>query len=161
MAQSTLSKSRSLSLDVLVVRVHKLVEKNVWKSRFDQINSFYRILTSNDITSVKFMLHIAKDEQERRLQARFDNPRKWWKFSPSDLKERAFWGDYQEAYEDAINRCTTDYAPWHVVPANRKWARDLAVIEFLFRILRKMDPQYPKPTFDPKTCGPFDQDSPA
>jgi polyphosphate kinase 2 (PPK2 family) len=126
MAQSTLSKSRSLSLDVLVVRVHKLVEKNVWKSRFDQINSFYRILTS-----------------------------------PSDLKERAFWGDYQEAYEDAINRCTTDYAPWHVVPANRKWARDLAVIEFLFRILRKMDPQYPKPTFDPKTCGPFDQDSPA
>jgi polyphosphate kinase 2 (PPK2 family) len=106
--------------------------------------------SGNDITIVKFMLHISKDEQERRLRARLDNPQKWWKFNPSDLKERAFWDDYQEAYEDAINRCTSDHAPWHVVPANRKWARDLAVIELLFRVLKKMDPQYPKLTFDPK-----------
>jgi PPK2 family polyphosphate:nucleotide phosphotransferase len=143
--------NRSHYEDVLVVRVHKLVEKNVWKSRFDQINSFEGILASNDITIVKFMLHISKDEQEGRLRARLKNPHKWWKFSPSDLKERELWDDYQEAYEEAINRCTTDCAPWHVVPANRKWARDLAVIELLFRILKKMDPQYPKLTFDPKT----------
>jgi polyphosphate kinase 2 (PPK2 family) len=119
---------------VLVVRFHKLVERDIWKSRFDQINSFERILTSNGTTIVKFMLHISKDEQERRLQARLDNPEKWWKFSPSDLKERAFWDDYQEAYEETINRCSTDFAPWHVVPANRKWARDLAVMELLFRV---------------------------
>ena len=142
--------NRSHYEDVLVVRVHKLVERDIWKSRFDQINSFERILTSNGMTIVKFMLHISKDEQERRLQARLDNPEKRWKFSPSDLKERAFWDDYQEAYEEAINRCSTDFAPWHVVPANRKWARDLAVIELLFRVLKRMDPRYPKLTFDPK-----------
>jgi PPK2 family polyphosphate:nucleotide phosphotransferase len=95
--------NRSHYEDVLVVRVHKLVERDIWKSRFDHINSFERILTSNCTTIVKFMLHISKDEQERRLQARLDNPEKWWKFSPSDLKERAFWDDYQEAYEEAIN----------------------------------------------------------
>ena len=142
--------NRSHYEDVLVVRVHKLVEKNVWKSRFDQINSFEGILASNNITIVKFMLHISRDEQERRLRARLENPQKRWKFSPSDLKEREFWDDYQEAYEEAINRCTTDCAPWHVVPANRKWARDLAVIELLFRVLERMDPRYPKLTFDPK-----------
>jgi PPK2 family polyphosphate:nucleotide phosphotransferase len=142
--------SRSPYEDVLVVRVRKLIERDIWKSRFDQINSFEKILTSNGTTIVKFMLHISKDEQERRLQARLDNPEKWWKFSPSDLKERTFWDDYQEAYEEAINRCSTDFAPWHVVPANRKWARDLAVIELLFRVFKRMDPHYPKLTFDPK-----------
>ena len=142
--------NRSHYEDVLVARVHKLVPKKVWKARYNQVNRFEEILTENGTTLLKFMLHICKDEQERRLQARLENPQKRWKFSPSDLKEREFWDDYQEAYEEAINRCTTDCAPWHVVPANRKWARDLAVIELLFRVLERMDPRYPKLTFDPK-----------
>ena len=141
--------NRSHYEDVLVVRVHKLVPKKVWKARYDQINSFEKILAENGTTIVKFMLHISKDEQKERLQARLDNPKKRWKFSPADLKERAFWDDYQEAYEDAINCCTTDYAPWYVIPANHKWARDLAIVEIVWRVLKKMKPRYPKIRFDP------------
>lgn len=143
--------NRSHYEDVLVVRVHKLVSKKVWKARYDQINAFEKILTENGTTLVKFMLRISEDEQQKRLQARLDDPEKWWKFNPDDLKERAFWPKYQKAYEDAINSCTTDYAPWHIVPANHKWARNVAIAEQVLRILKKMDPRYPKPTFDPKT----------
>ena len=141
--------NRSHYEDVLVVRVHKLVPKKVWKARYDQINSFEKILTENGTTIVKFMLHISKDEQKKRLQARLDNPKKRWKFSAADLKERALWNDYQEAYEDAINCCATDYAPWYVIPANHKWARDLAIVEIVWRVLKKMKPRYPKIRFDP------------
>jgi polyphosphate kinase 2 (PPK2 family) len=97
------------------------------------------------------MLHISKDEQKKRLQARLDDPKKRWKFSLADLKERALWNDYQSAYEDAINCCATDFAPWYVVPANHKWARDLAIIEVVLRVLKKMKPRYPKIRFDPAT----------
>jgi PPK2 family polyphosphate:nucleotide phosphotransferase len=141
--------NRSHYEDVLVVRVHKLVPKKVWKVRYDQINSFEKILTENGTTIVKFMLHISKDEQKERLQARLDTPKKRWKFSIADLKERALWDDYQEAYEDAINRCATGCAPWYVVPANHKWARDLAIVEIVLRVLKKMKPRYPKIRFDP------------
>jgi len=140
--------NRSHYEDVLVVRVHKLVAKKVWKARYDQINSFEKILNENGTTIVKFVLHISKDEQGKRLQARIENPKKRWKFSPADLKERMLWNDYQEAYEDAINCCTTDYAPWYVVPANHKWARDLAIVEIVLRVLKKMKPRYPKIRFD-------------
>ena len=139
--------NRSHYEDVLVVRVHKLVPKKVWEARYDQINRFEKILCENGTTMVKFMLHISKDEQKERLQARLDDPKKRWKFSPADLKERALWDDYQEAYEDAINCCTTKYAPWYVVPANHKWARNLAIVEVVLHVLRKMKPRYPKIRF--------------
>jgi PPK2 family polyphosphate:nucleotide phosphotransferase len=141
--------NRSHYEDVLVVRVHKQVAKKIWKARYSQIRDFEKILCENGTTTVKFMLHISKDEQKKRLQARIDVPRKRWKFSPADLQERALWGNYQEAYEDAINCCATDYAPWYVVPANHKWARDLAIVEVVLRVLKKMNPCYPKIRFDP------------
>jgi PPK2 family polyphosphate:nucleotide phosphotransferase len=143
--------NRSHYEDVLIVRVHKLVPKKVWKARYDQINRFEKNLTENGTTIVKFMLHISKDEQKKRLEARLDDPEKWWKFNPNDVKERAFWDDYQRAYEDAINCCSTDYAPWHVVPANQKWARNLFIVNRVLRVLKNMDPRYPKLSFDPKT----------
>src|SRR6267378_4285156 len=142
--------NRSHYEDVLVVRVHKLVPKKIWKARYDEINRFEEILSENGTTIVKFMLHISKDEQKRRLQARLDRPNKWWKFNPNDLTERARWGDYQKAYQDAINNCSTECAPWHVVPANHKWARNLALAEIVLRTLKEMDPRYPKLSFDPK-----------
>lgn len=142
--------NRSHYEDVLTARVHKLVAKKVWKGRYHQINEFERILTDNGTTIVKFMLHISKDEQEKRLQARLDDPQKWWKFNPNDLKERALWSKYQQAYEDAINCCATEYAPWYVVPANYKWARNVAIADRVLRILKDLDPRYPKPLFDPK-----------
>lgn len=143
--------NRSHYEDVLIVRVHKLVPKKVWQARYDQINRFEEILRENGTTIVKFMLHISKDEQKKRLQARLDDPEKRWKFNPNDIKERALWDDYQKAYEDAINCCVTGYAPWHIVPANHKWARNLAVAEVVLRSLKEMDPRYPKVSFDPKT----------
>ena len=143
--------NRSHYEDVLVVRVHKLVPKKVWKERYDQIKSFEKILCQNGTTMIKFMLHISEEEQKKRLQDRIDTPKKRWKFNVGDLKERALWDDYQEAYEDAINCCATDFAPWHVVPANHKWARDLAIVEVVLRVLKKMKPRYPKIGFDPAT----------
>jgi PPK2 family polyphosphate:nucleotide phosphotransferase len=142
--------NRSHYEDVLITRVHKLAPKKIWKARYDQINRFEEILTENGTTILKFMLYISKEEQKKRLQARLDDPEKWWKFSPNDLKERSFWNDYQKAYEDAINRCTTDCAPWHIVPANHKWARNVAIADLVLRALKKMDPRYPKLSFDPK-----------
>jgi PPK2 family polyphosphate:nucleotide phosphotransferase len=141
--------NRSHYEDVLVARVHKLVEKKIWKARYDQINRFEKNLHENGTTILKFMLHISKEEQKRRLQARLDDPEKRWKFNPGDIKERALWGEYQKAYDDAINCCTTDWAPWHIVPADHKWARNLAIIEAVTRALKKLGPRFPKPTFDP------------
>jgi PPK2 family polyphosphate:nucleotide phosphotransferase len=143
--------NRSHYEDVLIVRVHKLVPKKVWKARYDQINRFEEVLAENGTTIVKFMLHISKDEQKKRLQARLDRPDKWWKFNPNDIKERARWGDYQKAYENAVNNCSTERAPWHVVPANHKWARNVALAEVVLHTLKEMDPRYPKLSFDPKT----------
>ncbi len=143
--------NRSHYEDVLVVRVHKLVPKKIWKARYDQINRFEEALAASGTTILKCMLHISKDEQKERLQARLDDPERWWKFNPNDLKERSFWDDYQKAYEDAINCCTTDYAPWHIVPANHKWARNLAIADLVLSALKKIDPRYPTPSFNPKT----------
>ena len=143
--------NRSHCEDVLIVRVHKLVPKKVWKARYDQINRFEEILTENGTTIVKFMLHISKDEQKKRLQARLDCPDKWWKFNPNDLTERSLWSAYEKAYEDAINNCSTKCASWYVVPANHKWARNVALAAVVLRTLKEMDPRYPKLSFDPKT----------
>jgi PPK2 family polyphosphate:nucleotide phosphotransferase len=143
--------NRSHYEDVLVARVHKLVEKRIWKARYAQINDFEKILIKNGTTIVKFMLHISKDEQKTRLKERVENPKKQWKFSLSDVKERALWDDYQKAYEDAINCCATDDAPWFIVPANHKWARNLAIAEVVLGVLKRMHPRYPKLSFNPKT----------
>jgi PPK2 family polyphosphate:nucleotide phosphotransferase len=143
--------NRSHYEDVLIVRVKNLVEKKVWEARYDQINNFEKLLANNGVTLLKFYLHISKDEQKARLQARLDDPEKTWKFNPGDLPERALWDDYQAAYQDAINHCTTEHAPWYIVPANHKWARNVAVVEVVVGALEKMAPQFPKPAFDPKS----------
>jgi polyphosphate kinase 2 (PPK2 family) len=116
----------------------------VWRPRYDLINDFERLLTLSGTTVLKFFLHISKDEQKRRLEARLADPKKHWKFEKGDLAERALWDDYQGAFEDAINLCSTPRAPWHVVPANRKWFRNVAIARTIADTLEAMDPQYPE-----------------
>lgn len=136
--------NRSYFEDVLVVRVKNLVPKDVWERRYEQINDFESMLTQNNTKVIKFFLHISKDEQKERLQSRLDDPEKHWKFSTADLAERAYWDDYQEAFQDAINRCATDESPWYVVPANRKWYRDYLISTTVASVLEEMDPQWPE-----------------
>ncbi|HEV8242197.1 MAG TPA: polyphosphate kinase 2 family protein [Thermoanaerobaculia bacterium] len=143
--------NRSQYEDVLVVRVDKLVPKAVWSRRYEQINRFERLLVDNGTAIVKIYLHISREEQAERLRERVDNPEKRWKFSPDDLRKRAQWDDYTIAYEDALRRCGTDYAPWYLVPANRNWVRNLAVAAIVRTKLEEMDPQLPEPKFDPST----------
>jgi PPK2 family polyphosphate:nucleotide phosphotransferase len=135
--------NRSHYEDVLVVRVKRLVPEEIWIERYGQINDFERNLSLDGITVLKFFLHISKDEQKRRLQSRLDNPDKRWKFSSDDIKERAFWDDYQAAFEDALTNCSTGHAPWYVVPANKKWYRNLVIARTIADTLAKIDPQFP------------------
>jgi PPK2 family polyphosphate:nucleotide phosphotransferase len=143
--------NRSHYEDVLVVRVKNLVSTETWKQRYDQINAFERLLADEGTTVVKFFLHISKDYQKERLQRRLDKPDKWWKFNPADLAEREHWDAYQEAFEDAISKCSTKQAPWYVVPAERRWFRDLLVVRVLTETLESLEMEYPEPTFDPRT----------
>ncbi|MGE5645471.1 MAG: polyphosphate kinase 2 family protein [Acidobacteriota bacterium] len=140
--------NRSHYEDVLVVRVHGLVDKSVWSKRYDQINAFEKMLSECGTTIVKFFLHISPEEQKKRLERRIDDPHKNWKISPADFSERKRWGEYMEAYEDAIRKCSTAWAPWYVIPADRKWFRNLAVAEIIEEALREMNPKYPKPAMD-------------
>jgi PPK2 family polyphosphate:nucleotide phosphotransferase len=140
--------NRSHYEDVLVARVHNLVPKSVWSKRYQQINDFERMLSENGITIVKFLLYISKDEQAERFRERLDDKSKNWKFSPADIRERTYWDRYIEAYEDMLNRCSTDWAPWLVVPSNRKWFRNLSVSEIIRQKLEGMNLTYPKPTAD-------------
>ena len=137
--------NRSHYEDVLVVRVHGLVPKSVWSRRYDQINDFERILTENGTTIVKFFLSIDREEQRERFQARLDDPTKRWKFSMGDLEERKRWDEYQAAFDDALTKTSTDKAPWYVIPANRKWFRDLAVATILADVIAGLKPAYPEP----------------
>jgi PPK2 family polyphosphate:nucleotide phosphotransferase len=137
--------NRSHYEDVLVVRVNESMPKKVWEKRYDHINEFERLLAENGTRILKFYLHISKAEQKERLQARLDDPQKHWKFSVGDLPVRERWDDYMAAYEDAITRCNSDYAPWHIVPANRKWYRDLVVAKAIAETLEDMQPEYPAP----------------
>ena len=137
--------NRSHYEDVLVVRVHELVPQNVWSRRYQQINSFEQHLSENDVIILKFYLHISLDEQARRLQARLDNPDKRWKFSKGDLKERLLWGDYMAAYTDAIQKCSTQHAPWYIIPSDNKWYRNYVVARIIVETLKNIDPQYPDP----------------
>lgn len=140
--------NRSHYEDVLVVRVHNLVPPNVWKKRFDQINQFERLLVENGTTILKFYLHIDMEEQKERLQARLDEPDKRWKFSLGDLEERKLWPDYMQAYEDVLSKTSSEYAPWYIVPANRKWYRDLVISSVLVGTLESLKMEFPQPEDD-------------
>ncbi len=137
--------NRSHYEDVLVVRVNKLVPKNLLEKRYDHINNFEKLLADSGTRILKFYLHISKQEQKERLQARLDTPNKNWKFSTGDLPVREQWDAYMDAYEVAINRCNTVYAPWHVVPANHKWYRDLYIARTIVNTLEDMKPKFPPP----------------
>lgn len=135
--------NRSHYEDVLIVRVHNLVPKSEWSARYDRINDFESLLIDGGVTLLKCCLHISKEEQRERLQARLDNPDKRWKFAKGDLSERKLWDEYQKAYEVALEKCNTKQAPWHVIPSDRKWYRNLVVSELLKDTLKAMDPQFP------------------
>lgn len=140
--------NRSHYEDVLIVRVHNLVPKEVWKKRYDQINHFEEMLAENGTTLLKFFLYISKDEQKERFEERLSDPAKNWKFSLGDLEERKYWDEYMEAFEAALEKCSKAHAPWYVIPANRKWYRNLAVSEIMRETLEGMAMQYPKPIAD-------------
>ena len=137
--------NRSHYEDVLITRVHGLVPEKVWRERYDLINSFEELLGHGGTTIVKLFLHISKGEQRKRFDSRLHEPRKRWKFQPSDLTERERWAAYQEAYADALTATSTASAPWYVIPADRKWYRNWAVSRVLIDTLEHMDPHYPEP----------------
>jgi len=136
--------NRSHYEDVLVVRVHKLVPKEIWKARYDEINRFERNLSENDITILKFFLHISKQEQKKRFDERLNDPRKKWKFSKADTAERKRWDEYVTAYEDLLSRCSTEYAPWFIIPSDHKWFRNLAISRIIVETLEEFDMHFPK-----------------
>jgi PPK2 family polyphosphate:nucleotide phosphotransferase len=139
---------RSHYEDVLIVRVHDLAPRSVWEPRYAAINGFEGSLAQRGTTVLKVMLHISPQEQLRRLSERLVRPDKYWKYNPADLTEHAFWADYQEAYQEALTRCSTDVAPWYVVPADRKWYTRWAVQRLLINALAGIDPQWPAPSFE-------------
>lgn len=143
---------RSHYEDVLIARVRELVPRRGLGRRYGQINRFEQSLVDDGVSVVKCFLHIGYEQQRRRLLERLDNPDKHWKFNPGDIDERALWPAYQEAYEIALERCSTDAAPWYLVPSDRKWYRNWAVSRLLLEQLRELDPQYPKGDFDVEEC---------
>ena len=142
--------NRSHYEDVLVVRVHNLVPKSVWSARYDEINDFEKMLTENRVAILKFFLHISKDEQKARFEQRIDDPDRHWKISESDFDERKYWRDYTRAYEDALEKCSTQYARWFVIPSNKKWFRNLAISRIVVEALEEMKMKLPAPTVDVK-----------
>jgi len=140
--------NRSHYEDVLITRVHKLVDKKVWRARYDAINAFEQYLSGNGVHILKFFLHISKDEQLKRFKKRLQDPSRQWKISEADYSERARWDDYQHAYEDALNHCSTDHAPWFIVPADHKWFRNLVVSRIVVEYLEGLKMQCPQPTVD-------------
>ena len=146
--------NRSYYEEVLVVRVHPelldhqkippAARENIWKRRYDQINNMEKYLSENGVVILKFFLNVSKEEQKKRFLERIDRPEKNWKFSTADAKERAFWDDYQNAYEDCLNRTSTEWAPWFVVPADNKWFTRLTVSEIVVRTLKRLNLRYPE-----------------
>jgi PPK2 family polyphosphate:nucleotide phosphotransferase len=137
--------NRSHYEDVLVVRVHELVPEDVWRERYDHIRHFEELLAGGGTTVLKFFLHISRDEQRERLQARIDDPEKRWKFQHGDIEERKLWDDYQRAYEDALEKTSTKDAPWFIVPANRKWYRNWVLGSIVVEALEGLRMEYPQP----------------
>jgi len=140
--------NRSHYEDVLVVRVHNLVPKAVWSQRYERINDFEKGLVEHGTHILKFYLHISKEEQLSRFKDRLDDPTKQWKISEADYKERNFWDEYAAAYEDALSRCSTEHAPWFIIPANHKWFRNLAIARIITEHLEGLKMTYPKPAVD-------------
>jgi len=140
--------NRSHYEDVLVVRVHELVPPEVWQPRYEQINHFEKLLTDTGTTILKFFLHISREEQKERFEARLADPHKNWKFSLGDVKKREHWDEYMRAYEDALSRCSTPWAPWYIIPADRKWYRNLVISQIIVETLEKLDMHYPPPLPD-------------
>ncbi|HZB63258.1 MAG TPA: polyphosphate kinase 2 family protein [Microvirga sp.] len=141
--------NRSHYEDVLIGKVRKFAPEEAIEQRYEQINAFERLLSENGTKVLKFMLHISKDEQKERLQQRLADPKKHWKFNPGDLDDRRMWDEYQEAYETMLHRCSTPWAPWHVVPADRKWVRNAVIAAIVKQTLEDMDPQYPQVSWKP------------
>jgi PPK2 family polyphosphate:nucleotide phosphotransferase len=133
---------------VLVERVRELVPEEVWRARYDEINAWEAELAGRGVTIVKCLLHVSKDEQRSRLLARLDDPTKHWKYNQRDLEDRGFWEAYQQAFQEALVRCSTEAAPWYVIPADRKWHRDWLVSHLLVEVLEGMEPAYPEADFD-------------
>ncbi|MDR2587942.1 MAG: polyphosphate kinase 2 family protein [Spirochaetales bacterium] len=142
--------NRSHYEDVLIARVKELVPKEQLKKRYTHINNFESLLTDEGTRIVKFFLHISPDYQKEQLQERLDTPEKLWKFSPSDIPERMHWDEYQKVYETAIEKCSSPESPWYIVPAERKWFRNLLVVQVLVDTLASMNLKYPEVTFNPK-----------
>jgi PPK2 family polyphosphate:nucleotide phosphotransferase len=142
--------NRSYYEDVLIVRVMNIKPPAVWRRRYEQINAFEKNLVDNNILLLKFFLHISKGEQAERLKERINDPRKNWKFQPEDLKMRDKWPQFMIAYEDALNNCSTPYAPWHLIPANRKWFRDFLITKTVVKALENLNLSWPKPHQDLK-----------
>jgi len=140
--------NRSHYEDVLIVRVHELVAKEVWHRRFRQINDFEHMLTDNGVTILKFFLHISRQEQRNRFEARIRDSSRNWKLSLPDFEERQHWDNYVEAYEEALQKCSTDRAPWYVIPSDHKWFRNYVVADLIVRALNRMRLKYPPPTVD-------------
>lgn len=140
--------NRSHYEDVLVARVHNLVPEKIWSKRYDAINAFEKMLVDNDTHVLKFYLHISKEEQLRRFKKRLKDPTRHWKISESDYAERAYWEQYQKAYEDALNRCSNQWAPWYVIPADHKWFRNLAISQIVVEYLEGLDMHFPAPRVD-------------
>jgi PPK2 family polyphosphate:nucleotide phosphotransferase len=140
--------NRSHYESVLIERVHDLVPKKIWSMRYEHINAFEQGLAENGTLVLKFFLHISKKKQLKRFKDRLDDPSKRWKISAADYKEREYWDDYQEAYEEALSRCSTEPAPWFIIPSDHKWFRDLAVARIVVEQLEALKLAYPKPTVD-------------
>jgi PPK2 family polyphosphate:nucleotide phosphotransferase len=140
--------NRSHYEDVLVVRVHNLVPKNIWSKRYKQINDFEKHIAANGVHILKFYLHISKDEQLERFKARIEDPRKHWKVNPQDFEERKYWDDYMAAFEQALEKCSMSYAPWYIIPANKKWFRNVVISQILLETLESFDMKYPPPSCD-------------
>jgi PPK2 family polyphosphate:nucleotide phosphotransferase len=140
--------NRSHYEDVLIVRVHDLVPESVWSKRYDHINAFERLLADNDTLILKFYLHIDREEQLERFRKRIDNPKKNWKISEADYSERPHWDSYTRAFEDALSKCSTEHAPWFVIPANRKWYRNLVIAGIVTEAMEALQMRFPDPTVD-------------
>lgn len=135
--------NRSHYEDVLVVRVHDIVPETVWRPRYEQINQFEKLLHDTGTRILKFYLHISKKEQKARFQARLDDPSKHWKFSLEDVEKRKYWDDYMAAYEEMLEKTTTPWAPWYVIPSDQKWYRNLAISRVIMATIKEMNPLYP------------------
>lgn len=140
--------NRSHYEDIIQPRVHKTIHKSIWSQRYEHINAFERCLSDNSIKIIKFFLHISKEEQRKRLDERMNDPSKQWKVSEKDITDRKFWNSYTVAYQDIINRCSHLWAPWYIIPANKKWFRNLVVALIIVDTLERMKPKFPKPTIN-------------